>query len=64
MDEIEKACKMARIDDYIMSLPDQYDTMVGENGIILSGGQRQRIAIARALLMKQKLFYLMKLLVL
>ena len=46
---------MACIDDYIMSLPDQYDTMVGENGVILSGGQKQRIAIARALLMKTEI---------
>ncbi len=55
MKEIREACKMACIDDYIMSLPDKYNTMVGENGIILSGGQKQRIAIARALLMKTEI---------
>ena len=55
MKEIREACKMACIDDYIMSLPDKYDTMVGENGVILSGGQKQRIAIARALLMKTEI---------
>ncbi len=51
MSEIRKACKMACIDEFIMSLPCEYDSIVGENGIILSGGQRQRLAIARALLM-------------
>ena len=55
MKEIRKTCKMACIDDYIMSLPDKYDTMVGENGVILSGGQKQRLAIARALLMKTEI---------
>lgn len=55
MKEIREACKMACIDDYIMSLPDKYNTMVGENGVILSGGQKQRIAIARALLMKTEI---------
>lgn len=52
MDEIRTACKMACIDDFIMSLPNKYNTVLGENGIILSGGQKQRLAIARALLTK------------
>ena len=53
--EIRNACRLACIDDYIMSLPDKYDTPLGENGIILSGGQKQRIAIARALLMQTEI---------
>ena len=53
--EIREACHLACIDDYIMSLPDKYDTLLGENGIILSGGQKQRIAIARALLMQTEI---------
>lgn len=55
MEEIRNACEMACIDDFIMSLPDKYETMVGENGVILSGGQKQRLAIARALLMKTEI---------
>lgn len=55
MKEIRNACKMACIDDFIMSLPHKYNTMVGENGVILSGGQKQRLAIARALLMKTEI---------
>ncbi len=55
MKEIREACKVACIDDFIMSLPKKYKTKVGENGVILSGGQKQRIAIARALLMKTKI---------
>lgn len=55
MDEIKEACKTACIDDYIMTLPEKYETKVGENGVILSGGQKQRLAIARALLMKTEI---------
>ncbi len=54
-DEIEGACKRAFIHEYIESLPDKYDSVIGENGINLSGGQRQRIAIARALLKNSKI---------
>lgn len=45
-----EACKNAGIHDFIMSLPEGYDTQVGERGILLSGGERQRISIARAFL--------------
>lgn len=50
MEEVRAAARAARIDDFIMQLPQGYDTQVGERGIMLSGGQRQRIAIARAIL--------------
>lgn len=54
-EEIVKACKMAKLHDYIMSLPIGYDTLVGEGGITLSGGQKQRLAIARALAQKTEI---------
>ncbi len=54
-EEIIEACKIAQLHDYIMALPNKYDTIVGEGGLILSGGQRQRLAIARALLKKTEI---------
>ncbi len=57
-EEISKAAERAQISQFIESLPNQYDTVIGERGVTLSGGQRQRVAIARALLSNPKLLLL------
>ena len=53
--EVEETARLAHIHDFIMGLPDGYQTLVGERGLKLSGGERQRIAIARAILKKPKI---------
>ncbi len=54
-EEMIEACKTACLDEFINSLPEGYDTMIGEGGINLSGGERQRLAIARALVQKTEI---------
>lgn len=57
-EEIEEAARLACCHDFIMKLPDGYDTMVGEGGSTLSGGEKQRISIARAMLKKAPIILL------
>ncbi len=53
--EMKEACRLACLDDFIESLPNKYDSIVGEGGVLLSGGQKQRLAIARALIQKTEI---------
>lgn len=54
-DEMIEVCKIACLDEFIETLPNKYDTVLGENGVVLSGGQKQRLAIARAFVQKTKI---------
>ena len=54
-EEMIKACQIACLDKFIEKLPNKYDTIVGEAGVVLSGGQKQRLAIARAFVQKTKI---------
>ena len=58
LEAVVKAARIADIDKFIESLPDKYNTRVGERGITLSGGQRQRVAIARAIVSEPKILIL------
>ena len=58
MEEIEEACKIANIHDFIVSQPDGYDTEVGNRGLKLSGGEKQRLSLARVILKDPKILIL------
>ena len=58
LEQIENACKIARVDEFVERFPEGYDTVVGERGVKLSGGQRQRVSIARAILADPRILIL------
>lgn len=55
LEEVKEVCKIAQIHELIESLPEKYDTLLGQGGVNLSGGQKQRISIARALIRRPKI---------
>jgi ATP-binding cassette subfamily B protein len=56
LEEIEEAARIAQLHEFVMTLPDRYDTLVGERGVKLSGGERQRVSIARAVLKSPRIY--------
>jgi ATP-binding cassette subfamily B protein len=55
-EDVQDAAKLAQLHNFILTLPDQYQTVIGERGLMLSGGERQRLAIARAIIRKPSIF--------
>ena len=55
-EDVERAARLAHLHDFVMSLPDKYETKVGERGVKLSGGEKQRVSIARAAIKQPRIY--------